>query len=235
MMTSSLSWSTTLFLIISDFGRTWKQRWKYNIVHTPWFNSADVKIITHLHSKDLIFKVVFHSYDGSIWSFSYEAQNLTEQMQFVRLAHLYLSQAEVRGTLWPSRSGNVRCGNSGRKTELKSTSVVWVLVPAGSRSSGVGGPHAGGGENMAECPSLWVMESLTIERKPTLRRRSAAAPRFCGRHTCALKGSITQRIYHKHILYTFVLLLLLLNDVGKCGKKTPMRCDDSCHMTLTMF
>lgn len=67
-------------------------------------NSASIKIINNLHSKELVSKGVFHSYDGSIWSFSYEAQNLTEKIKFVSVsAHLLLrlgipGSALVQGT-----------------------------------------------------------------------------------------------------------------------------------------
>lgn len=56
------------------------------------------------------------------------------------------------------------------------------------------------------------MASLMLERKPTLRRRSAAAPRFCVRHICAFEVFTP-----KHIRYPF-LLVLLLSDFGGCGK-----------------
>lgn len=52
-------------------------------------NSASIKIINNLHSKKLVFKAVFHSYDWSIWSFSYEVHNLTEKIKSVSVsAHL---------------------------------------------------------------------------------------------------------------------------------------------------
>lgn len=208
MMTSSLIWSTTLFLIISDFGRTCKHRPKQNIVHKHCFVSADVKIATNLHSKDLVFKVVFHSNNGSIWSFRYEAQDLRVEMQSVSVTSRLRLTRWTWGTLWRSPSGNVQCGNSGRKTEFKSTSVVWALSPGGRRTSGAGGPQSA--EKTAEWPSLWVMESLMIDRKPTLRRRSAAAPRFCGRHLyyfskCGQSGYAV--VHH----CTFVCALLYIN------------------------
>lgn len=208
MMTSSLIWSTTSFLIISDFGRTCKHRPKQNIVHKHCSVSADVKIATNLHSKDSVFKVVFHSYDGSIWSFRYEAQDLTEEMQFVSLTSGLRLTRWGRGTLWRSPSGNARCGNSGRKTEFKSTSVVWALSPGDRRSSGTGGPQSA--EKTAEWPSLCVMESLMIDRKPTLRRRSADAPRFCGRHFYYFSkcGKSGYAVFHQ---CTFACALLSTN------------------------
>lgn len=159
-------------------------------MHQHCFVSADGKIPTNLHSRDLVFEVVFHSYDGSIGSFRYEAQDLTQERPFVSVTSRFRLTPRGRGTLWRSPSGNVRCGNSGRKTESKSTSAVWAWSPGGRRTCGAGGPQPAG--KTAEWRSLCVMESLMMDRKPTLRRRSAAAPRVCGRHfhfsTCGTSG-----------------------------------------------
>lgn len=81
MMTSSLSCSTASCFSTFDFGRTWKQQWNTSTQSfLKWIEKVFLALLTtHLNSKDLVFPIVLHLYDGSIWAFSNEAQDLTAQ------------------------------------------------------------------------------------------------------------------------------------------------------------
>ena len=138
-------------------------------------------IITNLNSECLVFEHILRFQDGSVRAFGNEAQDLWAQTYSSLSVFTALLSNFGRTVLctwnW-SCPGNVRIGNSGRNTEIRVLSVtdVSALSSAGRGSLGTGGLTSGptGRENTAECPSLWVMETPMLDRKPWLNRHWAA-------------------------------------------------------------
>lgn len=185
-------------------------------------NSAFLKIITDLHSKDLVFKAVFHSYDGSIWSFSYETQNLTEKMHFVGVSALLSLTCWGRGYLVVLLFGD----QAVRELRQEGSGYIhlWRLGCVSWRQQEFGGRWSAGcrqrkygrvPQSVSDgVPHVW-------EEANTEAARSSCATFLCETHLC-LKGYITQRIYPKDILYTFLLLILLLSDFDGCEKHSQV-------------